>query len=60
MVELFFLSSHSLDIIEEIADVVYIIDKGKIIRDNISVSEIRNTLNSVEEYLVSAVEGREV
>ena len=59
MVELF-LSSHSLDIIEEIADVVYIIDKGKIIRDNISVSEIRNTLNSVEEYLVSAVEGREV
>ncbi|UJA35753.1 MULTISPECIES: ABC transporter ATP-binding protein [Bacillus] len=55
-----FLSSHSLDIIEEIADVVYIIDKGKIIRDNISVSEIRNTLNSVEEYLVSAVEGREV
>ncbi|AOY07641.1 hypothetical protein BKN48_08820 [Bacillus subtilis] len=55
-----FLSSHSLDIIEEIADVVYIIDKGKIIKDNISVSEIRNTLTSVEDYLVSAVEGREL
>lgn len=54
-----FLSSHSLDIIEEIADTVSIINKGKIVRKNIAVNDIREMLTSVENYLVSVVEGRE-
>lgn len=51
-----FLSSHSLDTIEEIADNVTIIDKGKIVRNNIAVNDIRKTLTSVEDYLLSVVE----
>jgi len=51
-----FLSSHSLDIIEEIANNVYIINKGKIVRSNIAISEIRKNRTSVEDYLVSVVE----
>lgn len=54
-----FLSSHSLDIIEEIADTVTIINNGVILKKNISVSQIRGTLTSVEDYLLSVVEGRE-
>lgn len=55
-----FLSSHSLDVIEEIADNVTIIENGNIIRKNISVNEIRKTLASVEDYLLSAIEGCEI
>ncbi|GGE83800.1 ABC transporter ATP-binding protein [Priestia taiwanensis] len=54
-----FLSSHSLDIIEEIADTVSIINDGEIVKKNISVEQIRNSLTSVEDYLISVVEGRE-
>lgn len=52
-----FLSSHALDIVEEIADVVTIIEKGKIVRKNVLVKDIRCNLTSVEEYLISAIEG---
>jgi ABC-2 type transport system ATP-binding protein len=51
-----FLSSHSLDTIEEIADSVTIIDKGQIVRNNIAVNDIRKALTSVEDYLLSVVE----
>ncbi|MGM0890634.1 MAG: ABC transporter ATP-binding protein [Bacillota bacterium] len=54
-----FLSSHSLDIIEEIADTVTIINNGTILKKNISVSQIRGTLTSVEDYLISVVKGQE-
>lgn len=54
-----FLSSHSLDIIEEIANTVTIINNGKLVKKNISVDQIRGTLTSVEDYLISVVEGRE-
>ncbi|OOM69019.1 ABC transporter ATP-binding protein [Clostridium sp. BL-8] len=51
-----FLSSHALNIIEEIADVVTIIERGKIVRKNISVKNIRDNLTSMEDYLISAIE----
>lgn len=54
-----FLSSHSLNIIEEIADTVTIINNGAILKKNISVNQIRGNLTSVEDYLISVVEGRE-
>lgn len=54
-----FLSSHSLNTIEEIADTVSIINNGILLKKNISVSQIRGTLTSVEDYLISVVEGRE-
>lgn len=53
-----FLSSHSLDIIGEIADNVTIINDGIIIKKNISVKQIQESL-SVEDYLVSVIEGQE-
>jgi ABC-2 type transport system ATP-binding protein len=54
-----FLSSHSLNTIEEIADTVSIIHNGNILKNNISVSELRKNLVSVEDYLISVVEERE-
>ncbi|MBA4538707.1 ABC transporter ATP-binding protein [Bacillus aquiflavi] len=54
-----FLSSHSLNTIEEIADTVSIIHNGLIVKENIFVNEIRENLVSVEDYLISVVEGRE-
>ncbi|MBP3041808.1 ABC transporter ATP-binding protein [Bacillaceae bacterium Marseille-Q3522] len=54
-----FISSHSLSIIEEIADTVTIINNGILIKKNIAVSQIRGTWTSVEDYLISVVEGRE-
>ncbi|TMU83454.1 ABC transporter ATP-binding protein [Bacillus sp. BHET2] len=54
-----FLSSHSLNIIEEIADTVTIINNGSLLKKNISVSQLRGNLTSVEDYLISVVEGRE-
>ncbi len=54
-----FLSSHSLNIIEEIADSVTIINNGSLLKKNISVSQLRGNLTSVEDYLISVVEGRE-
>ncbi|AQZ47285.1 putative ABC transporter ATP-binding protein [Paenibacillus larvae subsp. larvae] len=51
-----FLSSHSLDTIEEISDTVTIIDKGRIVKNNIAVNDIRKTVTSVEDYLLSVVE----
>jgi ABC-2 type transport system ATP-binding protein len=53
-----FLSSHSLNTIEEIADTVSIINNGILLKKNISVSKIRETLTSVEDYLISVVEGQ--
>lgn len=54
-----FLSSHSLNIIEDIADTVTIINDGIIVKQNISVKELRESMTSVEDYLISVVEGRE-
>ena len=50
-----FLSSHSLDVIEEIADYVIVIEKGKIIRNSVKVENIRESLVSIEEYLLTAL-----
>jgi ABC-2 type transport system ATP-binding protein len=54
-----FLSSHSLNIIEEIADTVTIINNGTLLKKNISVSQLRVNLTSVEDYLISVIQGRE-
>jgi ABC-2 type transport system ATP-binding protein len=51
-----FLSSHLLNILEEIADSVSIIKDGKLIKKNVPVEEIRSTLTSMEDYLLSVVE----
>lgn len=51
-----FLSSHVLNILEEIADSVSIIKDGKLIKKNVPVEEIRSTLTSMEDYLLSVVE----
>lgn len=50
-----FLSSHSLNVIEEIADYVIVIENGKIIRNSIQVDNIRESLGSIEEYLLKAL-----
>jgi len=50
-----FLSSHSLDVVEEIADYIIVIEEGKIIRNNVKVENIRESLVSVEEYLLSTL-----
>ncbi|WP_062350735.1 ABC transporter ATP-binding protein [Bacillus kwashiorkori] len=51
-----FISSHLLNVLEEVADSVSIIKDGRIIKKNIPVQVIHSTLTGMEEFLLAAVE----
>lgn len=48
-----FMSTHQLEVCERCCDSIILISNGKILKNNISISEIKETASSLEEYYLN-------
>lgn len=48
-----FMSTHQLEVCERYCDSIILISNGKILKNNISISEIKETASSLEEYYLN-------